>query len=271
MFQRSFLKWAGGKYSALPNILKHIPIEGDVLVEPFVGSATVALNTNYKKYILGDLNQDLINLYRYIVKTPDATLQDALKLFTPKENTADAFYSLRAQYNASIDPYERALIFVYLNRHCYNGLIRYNQAGGFNAPFGDYKAPSIPALNWYFFAEKFSNARFVHGAFNKLIFHAKQGVTVYSDPPYLPASPTASFSAYTEEGFKKKDHSLLDRRSSIWSSRGASVWVSNHDVPLIDECYSRKADKQVFMVPRTISTSTNNRKPVPECLMEYRA
>ena len=66
MYVRSFLKWAGSKYNCLDDIFKRVPREGDLLVEPFVGSATVALNTNYKHYVLCDLNPDVINLYKFV-------------------------------------------------------------------------------------------------------------------------------------------------------------------------------------------------------------
>lgn len=269
MFQRSFLKWAGGKYGALPNILNTVPEKGSVLVEPFVGSATVALNTNYEKYILSDLNADLIHLFQMITKNPDSTLKDALTLFSGRENNPDAYYKIRKQYNQSNDPDERAILFVYLNRHCYNGLIRYNSSGYFNSPFGRYKAPSIPAYAWHFFAEKFCNARFVCTSFDKLSFHSKPGLTVYADPPYLPASPSASFSSYTKEGFKKKHHLMLDKCAKKWSKKGARVYVSNHDVPLIASCYPNHRGKETFMVPRTISTSIDKRNSISECLLEY--
>ena len=271
MFQRSFLKWSGGKFPALSNVLKHIPTEGDVFVEPFVGSGTVSLNTNYRKYILNDLNPDVIHLYQKMTKRPDSVLKDALTLFSGKENNPDAYYSLRRQYNESQDPYARAILFVYLNRHCYNGLVRYNASGHFNTPFGKYRAPAIPAFAWHHFAEKFNGARFVCSSFKKLSFHSKSGVVVYADPPYLPASPTASFSTYTQEGFKKEQHLQLDKCAKRWSGRGADVWVSNHDVPLIQTCYPNHVKKDIFMVPRTISTSIKNRKPVSECLLAYKA
>ena len=60
--QRAFLKWAGGKYSLVDKIVKHLP-EGDLLIEPFVGAGSVFLNTNYERYILADINEDLISLF----------------------------------------------------------------------------------------------------------------------------------------------------------------------------------------------------------------
>ncbi|WP_300583285.1 DNA adenine methylase, partial [uncultured Pseudoalteromonas sp.] len=62
---RAFLKWAGGKYSLVEDIrtrLKQASMDADTLVEPFVGAGSVFLNTDFKHYILNDINADLINL-----------------------------------------------------------------------------------------------------------------------------------------------------------------------------------------------------------------
>ena len=60
---RAFLKWAGGKYPLLDDIKKHLP-EGECLIEPFVGAGSVFLNTDFSRYILADINSDLISLDR---------------------------------------------------------------------------------------------------------------------------------------------------------------------------------------------------------------
>ena len=60
---RSFLKWAGGKYGLSDVINKMLP-DGEHLIEPFVGAGSVFLNSNYQRYTLNDINQDLINIYK---------------------------------------------------------------------------------------------------------------------------------------------------------------------------------------------------------------
>ena len=137
---RAFLKWAGGKYPLIDDIKRHLPA-GDCLIEPFVGAGSVFLNTEYDAYILADINNDLINLYNIVKTRTDEFVRDARVLFTPEFNESERFYVLRAEFNASSDPYRRSVLFLYLNRHCYNGLCRYNLSGAFNVPFGRYKKP----------------------------------------------------------------------------------------------------------------------------------
>ena len=62
---RAFLKWAGGKYPLLDDIKRHLP-KGECLVEPFVGAGSVFLNTDFSRYILADINSDLISLYNIV-------------------------------------------------------------------------------------------------------------------------------------------------------------------------------------------------------------
>ena len=65
---KSPLKWAGGKTRVLPELLKHLP-KADCLIEPFVGSGTVFMNTEYRRYVLCDSNRALINFFPRSGKT----------------------------------------------------------------------------------------------------------------------------------------------------------------------------------------------------------
>lgn len=117
---RAFLKWAGGKYSLVEDISKRLQLasyEADTLVEPFVGAGSVFLNTQFKHYVLNDINADLINLYKELKRIPDEFIADAKRLFVDLNNHPDAYYAYRQQFNESIDVYERAILFLYMNRH----------------------------------------------------------------------------------------------------------------------------------------------------------
>lgn len=266
---RSFLKWAGGKTSALPQIFKHMPQHGETLIEPFMGSCSVSLNTDFKKYILADYNKDLVTLCAWVAKRPKDVIEQARVLFVKENNNRTAFEALRARYNMSRDEKERALLFLYLNRHAYNGLMRYNQSGFFNTSFGQYKSPLLPVEEMHAFSKKMKNAKFVVSPFDTLRFVSRNGVQVYADPPYLPASKTASFASYTKEGFKPEQHNQLNKKCALWQRRGASVWLSNHAVPALELHYKNASETFEFMVPRTISRNVEERKPVKEVLLRY--
>lgn len=130
-WQRPFLKWAGGKYSLLPELDRLIPA-GKRLIEPFVGGGSVFLNSDkHERFLLADVNADLINLYQMLAVVPDSVIYEAMKAFRHL-NDAENYTVIREAFNAQrLDAVERAAAFLYLNRHCFNGLIRYNLDGFF--------------------------------------------------------------------------------------------------------------------------------------------
>jgi DNA adenine methylase len=163
---RSALKWAGGKKKVVHEIASLLPTKGKRrLVEPFVGGGSVFLNLDFDAYLLIDMNKDLINLFNIIKNQPTEFIVDAQSFFNGDKNKSETYYDLRSQFNQSADPYERSLLFLYLNRHGYNGLCRYNKSGGYNVPFGRYKRPYFPKDELIYFSEKAKKATFIQGDF----------------------------------------------------------------------------------------------------------
>lgn len=267
---RAFLKWAGGKYRLCDVISKMLPNERR-LIEPFVGAGSVFLNTDYDEYILNDINQDLINLYKIIQVKPDSFIEDARKFFDPEHNQADAYYQLRSDFNASKDSYFRSLVFLYMNRHGYNGLCRYNKKGGYNVPFGKYKRPYFPELELNYFAEKSQKATFVCEGYRQTFERAESGDVLYCDPPYVPLSKTASFTSYSGNGFGLDEQADLANAAEEVSENGrVSVVISNHDTIWTRKIYEHAAQIKSINVARTISQSANKRKKVAELLALYK-
>jgi len=267
---RAFLKWAGGKYSLCDVIAKTLP-QGDCLIEPFVGAGSVFLNTDYDRYILNDINQDLINLYKIVQASPDTFIKDARAFFSVANNQSEAYYQLRAEFNASSDSYFRSLAFLYMNRHGYNGLCRYNKSGGYNVPFGKYKRPYFPEVELNYFAEKSQKAEFVCEGYRKTIARAKKGQVIYCDPPYVPLSKTASFTSYAGNGFGLDEQADLANAAEEVSINGdIAVLISNHDTIWTRKIYQHSGKITTLQVARTISQSAHKRKKVAELLALYK-
>lgn len=266
--QRAFLKWAGGKYNLIEPITAVLP-EGNKLIEPFVGAGSVFLNTNYPSYLLNDVNPDLITLFKTVKRRPMRFIEDARKLFSMANNTPEAYYALRQQFNASTDGYERSLLFLYLNRHGYNGLCRYNLSGQFNVPFGQYLRPYFPRAEIEFFAEKAQRATFTCMSFEKVFRRARKGDVVYCDPPYAPLSLTANFTSYASGGFSIAHQTELARRAEQTArKRGIPVLISNHDTDFTRLLY-KKAQLETLQVSRFISPKGESRGKVAELLALY--
>ena len=104
-------------------------------VEPFAGSGVVAFNQAPAVALLADLNPHIINFYKGLQRERYSRTQ--IKKFLTQEGARLAatqgahYYELRARFNANFDP----LDFLFLNRSCFNGIIRFNRSGGFNVPF----------------------------------------------------------------------------------------------------------------------------------------
>lgn len=268
--QRAFLKWAGGKYSLTETITTMLP-KGERLVEPFVGAGSVFLNSNYSRYLLNDINQDLINLYKLLQGKPEQFIKEAQTFFSHTHNQAETYYQLRKEFNASSDAYFRSLIFLYMNRHGYNGLCRYNQSGGFNVPFGKYKKPYFPEKELYAFAEKAEHAVFTCLGYRELFELTKKGDVVYCDPPYVPLSKTASFTSYSGKGFGLDEQADLANAAEEYSARIAvPVLLSNHDTIWTRKIYEHAKKIKKVQVARTISKNSSTRKKVGELLALYK-
>ena len=262
---RAFLKWAGGKYSLVENINAKLP-SGNRLIEPFVGAGSVFLNTDFKRYLLNDINPDLINLYNFLKAQPDAVVHDAMQFFTDAHNNEATYYALREEFNQTSDEYYRAILFLYLNRHGYNGLCRYSLSGKFNVPFGRYKKPYFPEEEMLFFAQKSQKAVFTCLPFEKVFSRARRGNVIYCDPPYAPLSKTAAFTSYAAKSFGlESQHQLATLAIRASAKRGIPVLISNHDLPLTRGLYAG-SDISPLSVKRSISQNGAMRKPAEELL-----
>jgi DNA adenine methylase len=267
--QRPFLKWAGGKYQIAERVAAALP-RGSRLVEPFVGSGAVFLNTEFDSYLLSDTNADLIGVYRAVASEGKDFVRVVEELFTPDNNDESRFYSFREEFNSEADGIRKAALFVYLNRHCFNGLCRYNQKGQFNTPFGRYLKPYFPKPELLAFAKKSSRARFKVADFRVTFLDARPGDVYYCDPPYVPLTSTANFTSYSRGGFSSADQRRLAELARTAASTGVPVLLSNHDTPFVRELYA-DAEIREFLVQRFISAKTEERGRAPELLALYGA
>ncbi|EFE22072.1 DNA adenine methylase [Edwardsiella tarda ATCC 23685] len=236
-WQRPFLKWAGGKYSLLPALDQLIPA-GNRLIEPFVGGGSVFMNSNkHDRFLLADVNPDLINLYQMLAVVPDSVISEAMKAFRHL-NDAENFTVIREAFNAQqLSAIERAAAFLYLNRHCFNGLIRYNRDGFFNVSWGKYKAPYFPEEEIKAFTRKSHACVFMNASFSRTLALAGAGDVVYCDPPYEPMPGTAGFTNYAAGGFSWDNQIELAESCVAAHKRGAKIVISNSTAPRVLDLY----------------------------------
>lgn len=261
---RPFLKWPGNKYQIIRHIKLLLP-EGNRLVEPFVGSGSVFLNTDYPEYLLADNNNDLIQLYITLQREGISFIEYCRSFFVPENNQETKYYSFRNLFNETRDPCLKSALLIYLNRHGYNGLVRYNNRGWYNVPFGQYKKPYFPANEMKYFWAKSQQAIFRRADFTDTMTKARQGDVVYCDPPYVPLSFTSNFTSYSSGGFTINQQQELAALAERLSGRGIPVLISNHDTEFTAEAY-KNAQVTKLRVRRFISCEGANRCKVDEIL-----
>ncbi|WP_318393563.1 Dam family site-specific DNA-(adenine-N6)-methyltransferase [Enterobacter sp.] len=238
-WQRPFLKWAGGKYKQLSDLDRLIP-PGQRLIEPFVGGGSVFINSDkHERYLLADVNGDLINLYQMLAVVPDEVTRHARLMFG-RLNNADGYAAVADEFNEQMlaGP-ERAAAFLYLNRHCYNGLIRYNRAGKFNVGWNKNTKPYFPAAEIEAFTALAHNCVFMNAGYRRTLSLAGEGDVVYCDPPYEPLPGTNGFTSYAPGGFRWDDQVALAESCVAAHQRGATVVISNSSAPRITELYTQ--------------------------------
>ena len=237
------------------------------MIEPFTGSAAVFLNTDYAEYLLADSNPDLINLYQQLVAEGEDFIRYCGTLFIPANNAAHRYYAFREEFNATRNRRRKSALFLYLNRHCYNGLCRYNKKGKFNTPFGLYKKPALPDQAMQGFIAASHHATFLQADFTATMKLARAGDVVYCDPPYAPLSRTAYFTDYHVGGFSWDDQLMLIEAARKLADKGIQVVVSNHKTRAISRLYKQAGARlNTFKVQRHISCDGSNRKKADEIL-----
>src|SRR3989338_10072263 len=142
----TFIKWAGGKTQMLPQYSLMFPKQFNNYFEGFLGSGAVFFYVKKmftpNKSFISDVNRDLINTFRVVRDNPEELIK-LLREHKAKDNNRIYFEKQRHEFNRMKQGIEKAGIFIYLNKTCFNGLYRVNSKGEFNVPFGKYHNPAI--------------------------------------------------------------------------------------------------------------------------------
>ena len=270
--RKPFLKWAGGKTKVLPHILPLIS-NAEHFIEPFAGSMSVALNVPAKVCVLNDVNGHIIQLYQNLIGEGEDFINYCESFFVDG-NVSDLYYERRTLFNETEDSREKSALFVYLNRHGFNGLTRYNKSGEYNVPFGKYKKPYFPRdemLEFRYNMQRKMLLRMTAFDFaDPLLYqNLSTGSVVYCDPPYIPLNETSNFTAYSTDGFSNHDQIRLKQLALNLCRQGAKVIISNHDVPAARELYADATKIIEISVNRSVSAKGGSRGKVGEILAVY--
>ncbi len=236
------LKWVGGKRQLLDTLVPLLPKKITTYCEPFVGGGALLFYLQPNCAYVNDINDELIRVYTVIKNDVEALISSLQKC----KNESEFFYSVRdwdrdKEKYASLSDLEKAARILYLNKTCYNGLFRVNNAGEFNSPFGNYRNPNIVNAPTLRAVSSYLNSATVHLSstdYAHVIEKLPKGTFVYLDPPYDPVSDTASFTGYSKGGFSRDDQIRLRKCCDTLNAKGLKFMLSNSSTDFIREQYS---------------------------------
>lgn len=293
MTVKPFVKWAGGKSQLLADIRGKYPAGlGRTITrycEPFVGGGAVLFdmlsNYRFEEVLINDINAELINTYLQIKKHVGELigelqiLQDIFWSIDDEERKwlyyekRERFNYLKVNGNETVN-LEKAALFVFLNKTCFNGLFRVNRRGLFNVPVGGYQRPVIcDVKNLRDINLLLQNVTIKCGDYKECFSFADARTFFYLDPPYRPITETASFTSYAESPFGDDEQLALGRFVNKLNAIGVSVVVSNSDPKnsdekddFFDELYKAYSIVRVS-AKRMINCNGNSRGNISELLI----
>jgi DNA adenine methylase len=273
---KPLLKWAGGKARLASTIDAAFakPCK-NTYFEPFLGAGALFLYRREAGKLLGDVvlsdrNAKLIETHIAIRDDVEGVLK-ALS-YMPTLEYRDVYYEVREQFNTLEQVgNEHAARFLWLNRAGFNGLYRENKSGIYNVPVGRYKCVSLPSAEAFRTVSKaLQGVTLLSESFETIIAQAGVGDQVYCDPPYVPLTATANFTAYCKAPFSHSHQLSLSASAREAAERGAVVLLSNHDTPIVrEELYPVTAGFRVLhklSVRRSISQNASKRGKASELL-----
>lgn len=287
---KPFVKWAGGKRQLLPIINDNLPKELknkelNKYIEPFVGGGAVLFNIisqyKFEQIIINDYNEDLMHLYNHIKNNKDKIINELKNLSDTylslnDDDRKNYYYKARELFNSEKSgTITKSVLFIFLNRTCFNGLYRVNSSGKFNVPYGSYKNPTILDIdNIVKVSEALSNVTILNGDFSIIEKYVDEKTFVYFDPPYRPLSVTSSFTSYEKNDFNDEEQiRLANFYKYLHNEKHAKLMLSNSDPKNINEnddffdiLYKGFNIKRVE-AKRAINSDRNGRGKITELLI----
>ena len=266
------IKCQGIKTKLVPMILGNVERNPDGLwIEPFLGSGVVALNAAPKRALLADSNPHIIRFYQAI---QDGEIDGATtRAFLEREGKQlsvqgqDYYYLVRERFNSNGSP----LDFLFLNRSCFNGVIRFNRRGEFNVPFGHKPQRFAPAyitkivnqVEKFRAATKLFDWNFVCQDFQSTIRRAAADDFLYCDPPYV-----GRHTDYYNDWDERSEKSLFNELKDTEARFMLSTWHSNQHR---DNEFLRTLWSEFTVSTREhfyhVGARETNRKPILEALV----
>ena len=223
------LKYRGGKFADIKYFKEHFPRNFDTFLEPFVGGGAVYFYLEHKKSIINDINEKLITFYLQLqnnyqevrrqldelqgIYDINQSAYEALKKKAGKNERVEnknenLYYELRDKFNNPDNKWLEAVLYFFINKTAYSGMIRYNKNGFYNVPYGRYKN-----FNTKIITEKhhelLKRTYIYKTDFAEIFKMANEDDFIFLDPPYHKAIFNDYGNPEHENGFSEAEHLRL--------------------------------------------------------------
>ena len=250
---KPLVKYRGGKSKEIPHLIKHIPQFSGRYIEPFFGGGALFFHLEPEKAIISDINSKLISFYLGVkdnfelLKTELSEIEklytinrkkfEELKIKTPDERVNDEneplYYQIRDMFNDLTEKkYSEALLYFFINKTAYSGMIRYNSKGEFNVPYGRYTNLNTTLVTKAH-NNLLRNTEIYNLDYSEIFSMADKDDFMFLDPPY-----DCVFSDYGnveyKDGFNERNH--IELANSYKKLKCKALMVIGR-TPLTEELY----------------------------------
>lgn len=227
------IKCQGIKTKLAPFIFQSVSWSGEEpakWIEPFLGSGVIALNLRPERALLADTNKHIVSFYQAIQR--GEINGDSVRRFLSAEGRqlaecgASYYYEVRERFNEHGSP----LDFLFLNRSCFNGIMRFNRKGKFNVPFGHkphrfskaYITKICNQVNWAAQQMDGKQWEFRVASWTEVLPQARAEDFVYMDPPYI-----GRHTDYYNSWDSAEAEALASSLTNLPCGFALSMWLEN--------------------------------------------
>lgn len=265
-------RWPGGKRQLLAQLRPLLPARFTGYHEPFLGMGAMFFDVMSREgpgghaYVLSDTNEESIGALAAIRDDVEAVIRE----LRVHRNEEAYYYAIRRQDPRTLPAADAAARFIFLGKACFNGLYRVNKSGGFNAPFGDNpKAVICDEAGLRACARALRDVMLLACRYDDWkVMPMAEGSLVFIDPPYLPKSETADFTAYGTEVWDVEAHRNLALHCQALDRAGMKFMLTNSETPATWEVFGHEGwDIQRVSARRSINRDATKRGAVTELVV----
>lgn len=226
---KPILKYRGGKSREIPVIMRYLPSFEGRYIEPFFGGGALFFALEPRRAIISDINDKLMAFYIGVrdnypelikelsqierIYAENRRQFDRLKALHPEERVEDKneelYYRIRDMFNGkSTNKYSEAVLYYFINKTAYSGMIRYNANGEFNVPFGRYKSLNISSVTMAH-STLLNRAEVLTCDYHIVFEKSLPSDFIFLDPPYDCVFSDYGNVEYRDTGFNEEEHRRL--------------------------------------------------------------